>query len=91
MPILLVVDDDRAVRHLVRQAFEGTDIEVVEAATAEDGLDLFAANRPTRYCWTLTCPKCPAWKHFEHSTPWIRSCRLSLSRRWTPVTSRSRP
>jgi DNA-binding NtrC family response regulator len=40
MPKLLIVDDDRSLRHLVRQAFVGTEIEVVEAATAEDGLDM---------------------------------------------------
>jgi two-component system nitrogen regulation response regulator GlnG len=40
MSRILVIDDDRSVRHLIAKAFEGTDVEVVPAASAEGGLRL---------------------------------------------------
>jgi two-component system nitrogen regulation response regulator GlnG len=40
MSRILVIDDDRSVRHLIAKAFEGTDVEVVPAASAEEGLRL---------------------------------------------------
>src|SRR5438309_979160 len=40
MPRILVIDDDRTVLYLVREAFKTTDVEVATAATAEDGLAL---------------------------------------------------
>jgi two-component system nitrogen regulation response regulator GlnG len=46
MPKLLVVDDDRSIRHLVTQAFVGTDIEVTAAESAEAGLEAVAAIQP---------------------------------------------
>jgi two-component system nitrogen regulation response regulator GlnG len=40
MSRILVIDDDRTVRHLIAKAFEGSDVEVVPAASAEEGLRL---------------------------------------------------
>src|SRR4029077_7764689 len=40
MSRILVIDDDRSVRHLIAKAFEDTDVQVVPAATAEEGLHL---------------------------------------------------
>jgi len=40
MSRILVIDDDRSVRHLIAKAFEDSDVEVVPAATAEDGMRL---------------------------------------------------
>jgi two-component system nitrogen regulation response regulator GlnG len=42
MPSVLVIDDDRLVRHLISQAFEDSEVQVLAAATAEEGLDLLA-------------------------------------------------
>ena len=40
MSRILVIDDDRSVRHLIAKAFEDTDVQVVPAATAEEGMHL---------------------------------------------------
>ncbi len=40
MSRILVIDDDRSVRHLITKAFEDTDVEVVPAATADEGMHL---------------------------------------------------
>src|SRR5262249_7600735 len=57
MPILLVVDDDRAVRYLVRQAFEGSDIEVVEAPAAAEGLELSQQRHPDTVLLDIMLPE----------------------------------
>lgn len=38
MPRILVIDDDRSVRHLITKAFEDSEIEVLPAASAEEGM-----------------------------------------------------
>jgi len=40
MSRILVIDDDRSVRHLIAKAFEESDVEVVPAATSEEGMQL---------------------------------------------------
>ena len=65
MPILLVVDDDRAVRHLVGQAFEGTDVTVVQAATAEDGLDLLRRQAPDTVLLDINLPEMSGLEAFR--------------------------
>ncbi len=46
MSSLLVVDDDRSVRLLVTKACEGTEVQIIEAATAGEGLDLIRRSAP---------------------------------------------
>jgi nitrogen regulation protein NR(I) len=46
MSRILLVDDDRSVRHVISKAFEGSEIEVVAAATAEDGMRLLRETSP---------------------------------------------
>jgi two-component system nitrogen regulation response regulator GlnG len=41
---VLVVDDDRAVRHLVQKTLESASVEVVTAASAEEGLELLSRS-----------------------------------------------
>ena len=43
---ILVIDDDRAVRHVFREVFQGTDVEVHVASTAADGLRILADEQP---------------------------------------------
>ncbi|MEL7450783.1 MAG: EAL domain-containing protein [Pseudomonadota bacterium] len=45
-PRVLVVDDDATLRLLMREALEGTGLEVLEADNGEDGLALFEAWQP---------------------------------------------
>jgi two-component system nitrogen regulation response regulator GlnG len=44
MAHILVIDDDRSVRHLIAKAFEDSDVQVVPAATAEEGLQLLGTG-----------------------------------------------
>jgi nitrogen regulation protein NR(I) len=46
MSRVLLVDDDRSVRHVISKAFEGSEVEVVAAATAEDGMRLLSEVHP---------------------------------------------
>jgi diguanylate cyclase (GGDEF)-like protein/PAS domain S-box-containing protein len=45
-PLALVVDDDEFVRIIVREALEQSGLEVCEAESGEQALELFAASRP---------------------------------------------
>jgi diguanylate cyclase (GGDEF)-like protein/PAS domain S-box-containing protein len=45
-PLALVVDDDELVRMIVREALEQSGLEVCEAASGVQGLELFADSRP---------------------------------------------
>ena len=47
MAHILVIDDDRSVRHLIAKAFEDSDVQIVPAATAEEGMQLLD-QRPVR-------------------------------------------
>src|SRR3954465_9075383 len=45
MSRILVIDDDRSVRHLIAKAFEDSDVQVVPAATAEEGIQLLDSKQ----------------------------------------------
>ncbi len=45
MSRILVIDDDRSVRHLIAKAFEESDVEVVPAASAEEGMQLLGSKQ----------------------------------------------
>lgn len=47
MTAILVIDDDRSVRHLVSKAFDGNGIVVETASNVEEGLQLLTQRRPT--------------------------------------------
>jgi DNA-binding NtrC family response regulator len=44
MSKVLVIDDDRSVRHLITKAFEDSDVEVLPAATSEEGMRLLGES-----------------------------------------------
>ncbi len=46
MSRILVIDDDRSVRHLVEKTFEGSDVEVISAASADEGLRMQRESQP---------------------------------------------
>ncbi|MBC8114463.1 MAG: sigma-54-dependent Fis family transcriptional regulator, partial [Candidatus Saccharimonas sp.] len=46
MALVLVVDDDRSVCHMVSRSLEGINLRVETAATAEDGLALVSTSSP---------------------------------------------
>ncbi len=53
---VLVVDDHAALRQTVRQMFEGLDADFLEAATGEEAVRLFAAERPDWVVMDLRMP-----------------------------------
>ena len=57
MPTLLVIDDDRSVRHLVENAFDGAELTVISAATAEAGLQAVQTRRPDVVLLDIMLPK----------------------------------
>lgn len=46
MPKLVVIDDDRSILHLVREIFKDSDISVLSAATAAEGVNLVSQQGP---------------------------------------------
>jgi CheY-like chemotaxis protein len=46
-PAILVVEDNGALRRLIARVLSGSDFQVVEAATAQEGLTLFGAHAAT--------------------------------------------
>lgn len=46
MPVLLVIDDDRSVLHVFKQVFKETDVQLVTAPTAADGLAALKEVQP---------------------------------------------
>ncbi|HEY2840036.1 MAG TPA: sigma-54 dependent transcriptional regulator [Pirellulales bacterium] len=65
MPTLLVVDDDRAVRHMVCQAFAGSDVEVLEAANAEDGIEIVRQRHPDTVLLDILLPEISGLEAFR--------------------------
>jgi len=65
MPTLLVVDDDRAIRHLVREAFAGSDVEVLEAANAEDGIEIVRQRQPDTVLLDILLPEISGLEAFR--------------------------
>jgi DNA-binding NtrC family response regulator len=65
VPTVLVVDDDRAVRHLVREALANADVEVIEAATVEDGLSLLRERQPDTVLLDIMLPELSGLEAFH--------------------------
>ncbi len=57
MPKLLVIDDDRAVRHFVEQTFQQDGLRVLVEATAEAGLAAVEARHPDVVLLDIMLPK----------------------------------
>ncbi len=65
MSKILVIDDDRSVRHLIEKSFAGSDVEVVSAATAEDGLRLQRETQPDAALLDILLPNTSGLELFE--------------------------
>ena len=65
MSRILVIDDDRSVRHLISKVFEDTDVEVVAGATAEEGLQQLAANPPDAVLLDILLPNTSGLEVFD--------------------------
>jgi DNA-binding NtrC family response regulator len=65
MPSLLVIDDDRAVVHFIKSAFKNADIEILAAATADEGLKLLRSGKPDAVLLDILLPQTTGLKLFE--------------------------
>jgi two-component system nitrogen regulation response regulator GlnG len=65
MSRILVIDDDRSVRHLIGKAFEETDIEVLQAATAEEGMRLLGESTLDAVLLDILLPETSGLEVFE--------------------------
>src|SRR3954452_10554522 len=65
MSRILVIDDDRSVRHLIAKAFEDTDVQVVPAATADEGLHLLGEAQSDVVLLDILLPESSGLELFE--------------------------
>jgi two-component system nitrogen regulation response regulator GlnG len=56
MPSLLVIDDEQSVRYSFRRVFEGEGVEVLTAASALEGLEMFRERNPDVVVLDLQLP-----------------------------------
>ena len=65
MSRVLVIDDDRSVRHLIAKAFDDSDVEVVPAASAEEGMRLLSGTKPDVVLLDILLPETSGLDVFE--------------------------
>jgi DNA-binding NtrC family response regulator len=65
MSKILIIDDDRAVRHLIAKTFEGSDVEVVSAESADEGLRLLGEMVPDVVLLDILLPKTSGLELYE--------------------------
>jgi two-component system nitrogen regulation response regulator GlnG len=65
MSRILVIDDDRSVRHLIAKAFDDTDVEVLPAASADEGLRLLSEVQPDVVLLDILLPESSGLELFE--------------------------
>jgi DNA-binding NtrC family response regulator len=65
MSRILVIDDDRSVRHLIAKAFEDTDVQVVPAASAEEGMRLLGEAQSDVVLLDILLPESSGLDLFE--------------------------
>lgn len=65
MSRILVIDDDRSIRHLISKTFEDSDIEVISASSAEEGLRSIANVAPDVVLLDVLLPTASGLETFE--------------------------
>ena len=66
MPSLMVIDDDRSVLHLIKNTFQGTDVTVVTASGAAEGLALLGRGQQDAVLLDIMLPETSGLDTFEH-------------------------
>jgi DNA-binding NtrC family response regulator len=56
MPVLLVIDDNRTVSHIVTRAFENEGVDVLSAQTAAEGIELVRNSKPDTVLLDIVLP-----------------------------------
>jgi DNA-binding NtrC family response regulator len=65
MPSVLVVDDDAAMGHIFRRFFDNSDINVLTAGSAAEGLDVIRRNKPDVTIVDIVLPDGSGLETFE--------------------------
>jgi CheY-like chemotaxis protein len=65
---ILLVDDDSAIRRILRRVLSGEGYDVVTAANGEEALELAAANHFDLVLLDLNMPEKDGWETFEELT-----------------------
>jgi CheY-like chemotaxis protein len=63
---ILVVDDDAAIREMIKLVLESEDFSVATAANGREALDQIAANRPLLVLLDLQMPVMTGWETLAH-------------------------
>lgn len=81
MTTVLVIDDEVQIRRVLRHALESADTRVIDAATAREGLDVAAAERPDLIVVDLGLPDLDGVEVCRDLRGWTTAPILILSAR----------
>ena len=62
MAKVLIIDDDKIIRDLLRAQFEGRDIDVIEAENGDAGVDLARSSQPQLIVLDMSLPGMTGWQ-----------------------------
>src|SRR5436190_18902857 len=65
MPSVLAIDDDRSVLHLIKETFKGSNIDVLSAPTAAEGLSMVSQHQPDVVLLDVMLPETSGLETFE--------------------------
>jgi two-component system KDP operon response regulator KdpE len=82
---LLIIDDEPQIRRVVRHALESDDTRVLEAASAREGIDLAAAERPDLIVLDLGLPDAQGADVCREIRGWSTAPIVVLSARHSDV------
>ncbi len=66
MPTVLVIDDDRVVRHFIQETFKSSDIVLRAASSGNEGLEAVERERPDVVLLDVVLPASSGLEVFEH-------------------------
>jgi two-component system KDP operon response regulator KdpE len=78
---VLVIDDEPQIRRVLRNAFQDSGTRVIEAATAREGIDRAASERPDLIVLDLGLPDAPGAEVCREIRSWSTTPILVLSAR----------
>lgn len=80
-PLLLIVDDERAIQRFLRPALEENGFDVVEASTGKSALDLAVSKKPDLILLDLSLPDLDGLEVLERLREWTSAPVIVVSAR----------
>ncbi len=80
-PLILLIDDERAIRRFLRAALVEEGYDLVEASTAQEALSLAAAKTPSLVVLDLGLPDMDGLELLRRLRQWLRAPVIVLSAR----------